>query len=291
MVKKIVDIFFLLRPRQWIKNLFVFTPFIFSGQAVFGRNTIEVLWVFILFCLLSSACYAFNDVIDVKEDRKHPIKKRRPVAAGKIKRESALATSVLLAVIVLMISFHINHKFTIVALAYLLLNVAYSIWLKHSMIIDLFVISTGFLLRVYAGAMAIHVSISSWLMISIFMLAFFLGAGKRRGDVILSRRIPSLKKGNSVILKYSKEFLNDLTFFSLILINVTYLFYTVFSSFPMLFSVVFVLYGTLRYWYLLQRHPAYPDPTDFILRDRPLLFVIVLWGIYVRGATWLTLGH
>ncbi|MBI1976739.1 MAG: UbiA family prenyltransferase [Candidatus Omnitrophica bacterium] len=276
-----MSLFILLRPRQWIKNLLVFAPLIFSGQIFRWEFFLPVTVSFFLFCLLSSACYALNDALDYERDRAHPSKRYRPVAAGKISRKTALAAAFLLFSWVVIVSFGISADFLLVVIAYALLNLAYNFSLKKFMLLDLISIGFGFLLRLYAGSVVLDIPVSLWLCVSVFVLALFLGAGKRKGDLILLRK-GILKKPNPVLRQYDLLWIEMLIRISLVLVNAAYFFY-VFSQkeIAVFISFSFVLYGTIRYFYLLEEHPAYPDPTDLVFKDKQLTFVIVMWITYM----------
>lgn len=276
-----MSLFILLRPRQWIKNLLIFAPLIFSERFFQWDVLLTVTVVFILFCLLSSACYAFNDALDCERDRAHPSKRYRPVAAGKISRKTAFMTSFVLFGWVATMAAGIDPFFLSVVVAYALLNLVYNFSLKKFVMLDLIGISLGFLLRLYAGGAAADVPISPWLFVTVFALAVFLGAGKRKGDLVLMRK-GAIKKPSVVLQKYDLLFIEVLIRISLTLVNAAYFFY-VFSQkeIAVFISLVFVLYGTIRYFRLLEEHPAYPDPTDLVFKDQQLTFVIILWVTYM----------
>ena len=285
-VNYLYHLFSLLRPKQWIKNLFVFAPIIFSGHFFLLVELSKVSLAFGLFCLLSSACYALNDALDVERDKIHPIKKNRPVASGQISRKTAFSITGVLVLVVLLAGFRFDQRLALLMLAYFLLNIAYSLWLKHLMIVDLISIGVSFLLRAYAGGVIINLQLTSWIVVTLFMLALFLGAGKRKGDFTTAQR-QEMKGKSFLTTQYPLQFLESLIFFSLILVNVAYLLYTISRPRPFLFSYIFVFYGTLRYLYLLQNSVTYSDPTDIVLKDHTLVFVIVTWVAYMMAATYL----
>jgi 4-hydroxybenzoate polyprenyltransferase len=180
-----MELFKALRPQQWIKNLFIFAPLIFS-QNIFNRALVVTsALAFVAFCLVSSAHYLFNDLRDLEEDRLHPLKSKRPLAAGRLKKGTAVAAMVVLGPAGLLLAAAINLNFFLITVAYLVLQVAYSLWLKHVVILDVFVVAAGFLIRVVAGGLAIRVFLSSWLLICTTLLALFLAMGKRRHELVI----------------------------------------------------------------------------------------------------------
>lgn len=279
--KKLNRFFLLLRPRQWIKNSFVFAPLFLSGRIISLKDLGSVTAAFSIFCLLSSACYIFNDVLDYSRDKLHPSKRYRPVASGKVSRSTAMIISCLLFVIVFISAGYLRFEFLAVVSLYVALNLAYNFFFKKVIFLDIVSIGIGFLLRVYAGGMMMDVPISSWLALSVFSLAFFLSAGKRHGDwVLLSKR--AIKQKRALLVNYQPNLLKKLILASLILVNVSYLLYAVSrGNLAMLYSWIFVLFGTIRYFTLLKRHPAYPDPTDLISKDRQLMAILILWFSYM----------
>ncbi len=179
------ELFKSLRPQQWLKNLFIFAPLIFS-ENVFDRSMLlQTLLAFGVFCLLSGALYILNDLRDLEEDKLHPIKSKRPLASGELKKRQAIAAFVILSFISLILAELVNMDFLWVCLVYFVLQVAYSLALKHVVILDVFIVASGFFLRVIAGAVAIKVYISPWLLICTTLLALFLALGKRRHEIIL----------------------------------------------------------------------------------------------------------
>ena len=181
----LVEIFKSLRPQQWIKNFFIFAPLIFSRNVLHPAAVLAAAATFAVFCIVSSAHYIFNDLMDIEEDKLHPIKSRRPLASGRLKKGSAVAAMLVLAALGLGLAAAIGLPILIVSLVYLVLQVAYSIRLKHVVILDVFVVAAGFVIRVVAGGLAIKVMISSWLLICTMLLALFLAMGKRRHEFVL----------------------------------------------------------------------------------------------------------
>ncbi len=273
-----------IRPVQWIKNLFVFAGVIFSLSFTRFLPIVQSILAFVIFCLAASSVYIFNDLIDKNIDSVHPQKRKRPIAAGKLKISVALSVSVFLAVISLFLSFLLNYAFLLTVFTYILIMIVYSLILKKIVIIDVIVISVGFVLRAMAGALAIDVGISPWLILTTFLLALFIGLSKRRYEV-------TLLKGNAA------EHRNTLSHYSLSLLDqmiavvtastvVTYALYTMADATYIKFgtrllglTIPFVVYGIFRYLYLVHRREGGGSPEKTLLTDKPLLIDIFLWGI------------
>ncbi|MCP4631882.1 MAG: decaprenyl-phosphate phosphoribosyltransferase [candidate division Zixibacteria bacterium] len=273
------------RPTQWVKNTIVFAGIVFALQFTNPDKIFRSITAFIAFCLLSSAVYLFNDVQDKEFDRLHPKKKNRPIAAGKIPVANALALSVIFAIVALILAFQINVGLGAVSAAYLLLNIFYSKILKKIVIIDVMSIAVGFVLRAAAGAFAINVAISSWLLISTILLALFLGFAKRRHEVILLDEKATSHR--AILEHYSLPFLDQMISVVTASTVVVYALYTT-STHPNLpsnanlgFTIPFVLYGIFRYLYIVYQKSEGGSPTESLLTDKPLLVNIALWLITV----------
>jgi 4-hydroxybenzoate polyprenyltransferase len=275
-------VFRLIRPVQWIKNGVVLAGLIFSGQAANADYQNISFLTLIAFCLLSSSVYALNDIIDLERDRQHPLKKNRPLAAGKISVSAAAVIGAVLAVGGLALSYSIGTGLLIVALSYLVLNLLYTLWLKNIVILDVMSIAAGFVLRALAGAVAINVEFSDWLLISTFVLALFLGLGKRRHEIIvLDSEASSHRK---ILDKYSPYLLDQLIGVVTASTVITYLFYTLSSEVGdklhtdyLFVTIPFVIYGVFRYLYLVHKEERGGSPTTLLLADRPLLVDVLLW--------------
>ena len=278
-----------LRPRQWVKNAFVLAPLVFS-QHLFElqyawRSGLAVL----LFCALSGAVYAFNDVRDVESDRRHPIKRDRPVASGALSESSALWLAGLLAAGALAAAFILSFLFALVALAYLVNNLAYSLALKRVAFVDVLMISAGFLLRILAGAIVIDVPVSSWLLACTALLSALLGFGKRAHELLMSKRAGTDKtETRSSLAGYDHPLLGISMTLLAISTCVAYAFYTVdprtvaaFGSTHLLFTLPFCILGILRYAQLALWRPSRQSPTDAMLRDPLFLANITAWGVIV----------
>ncbi len=275
-----------LRPKQWTKNFFVFVPLVFSVKLFDVNSLIISLKAFISFCLVSGALYTLNDLCDLKEDQLHPVKKNRPLASGQLTKRSAYVIIAVAAATSLALAFSINLSFLLIILIYVLMQTLYSSWLKHVVIIDIFMVATGFFLRVIGGALAIKVEISSWLIICTILLALFLSMTKRRHEFLIlvdkaREHRPSLKEYNPYLLD---QMISVVTASTLI----AYCLYTIsddtvrkFGSRNLIFTTPFVLYGIFRYLYLVHQKDQGGTPEEMILRDKPLLINIVLWVIAI----------
>ncbi len=284
----------LLRTKQWIKNLFVLSPLVFSRHLFeTGRLTVALLGV-LLFSLVASSVYIVNDVIDLASDRRHPVKRHRPIAAGDIPVSAALIIAGCLAIIAIAAGFDINAAFGFTLVGYVVLNILYSFQLKRVVIIDVMCIAAFFVLRIYAGSAVSGTLISEWLLICTSLLALFLGFNKRRHEIsILEQDATAHRK---VLSDYSTYFLDQMISLVTAATLICYILYTVsedtvlkFGSKNLLFSTPFVLYGLFRYYYLVHQKKAGGDPTSDFLTDVPLLATVFLWGVsivvivYFRG--------
>lgn len=276
----------LARPQQWVKNIFVFAVLIFAGRAL-EIDAIELtLTTFLSFCLASSSIYNLNDYKDIEEDKNHPIKRNRPLASGALPPwAGVLGCCVLATTSILVPLLLVNRMTTLVVAIYLGLNVAYSLGLKHVVIIDVLVIASGFVLRILAGSAALSVSPSTWLLLCGVMISLFLGFTKRRGEVTrLGERATEHRK---VLADYSTAFLDQAISIVTAATVVGYVLYTVdertvelVGSRAMLLSVPPVLYGIFRYLYLVYHERTAEDPTRTVFTDVPILITGAIWGIF-----------
>jgi 4-hydroxybenzoate polyprenyltransferase len=274
----------LARPHQWVKNGFVLAPLLFSGR-VRELEAVELAGAaFVVFCLLASAVYMMNDVVDRVSDQAHPTKRNRPVAAGRIPASTALGVSVTLGLIAIALAWGVHRSLVVIVLGYLGLNLLYTFHLKHVVILDVFAIAAFFLLRLLAGSVAIEVTASIWLILCGGLLAVFLGFAKRRHELLLLG--DQSTDHRSVLSEYSTEFLDQMSTVLLAVTVVTYIMYTVSSqkvgeigSHALVYSTAFVLYGVFRYLYLVHQRNG-GNPTETLLTDRALLIDVVLWVLY-----------
>lgn len=272
-----------LRPEQWIKNVIVFGALVFSKH-FFDVPMIEKTFVmFALFCMVSSSIYLFNDVIDYEKDRVHPRKSKRPIASGIVPRKHALVLAAILIVVALVITWLVMNRLTLVILvSYAVLNVLYSLVLKHIVILDVMTIAGGFVLRAVGGGIAISVPISSWLVVCTILLALFLGFGKRRHE--LSSLEGMAVEHRRILEHYSTYFLDQMISVVTASTVVAYTFYTLSPEVEeklgvahLEISVPFVLYGIFRYLYLIHKKEEGGSPSRLMLTDFPLLINVLLW--------------
>jgi 4-hydroxybenzoate polyprenyltransferase len=269
----------LIRIKHWIKDVFIFAPLIFSFNFYKPSYIGRTLIMCAAFCLAASAVYVFNDVADRRRDRLHPKKKDRPVASGAVPVRSALILAALLLVAAVAVSAVLGLPSVLTVLAYIGLNAAYSLLLKNQTFIDVMVIGTGFLIRLVAGAVAINVELSSWMLLTTFFLSLFLGFGKRRKEVT------EASTGHRAVFQdYSVELLNSLIIISAALTIITYSLYVVTSKAMIalgrdkfIATIPFVVFGVFRYMYLIYRQNNGGDPADVLLRDKAMLIDIALW--------------
>lgn len=276
-----------MRPRQWTKNIFVFAAMIFDRQLFVLRSFDRTLFAFFIFCLISSSVYLINDIMDVDADRVHPIKKDRPIASGKLPIPVALTTAILLAIVAVIPAYFVSIELAIISTIYFFVNVAYSRWLKHIVIIDVLVIALGFVLRVAAGVSVIHVQrFSPWLYVVTTLLSLYIGFGKRRAEMTVENNGNNITR--KVLSGYSVSFVDQLI---TIVSSTTIIAYSLYTfSAPnlpenhiMMATVPFVIYGIFRYLYLIQIHNAGGDPTELVLKDHPLQITVVLYALTVLG--------
>ncbi len=268
----------LSRPRQWTKNGFVLAGLVFAGEALQASSVLFAFLAFAAFCALSSSVYAFNDVLDIDEDRKHPLKRERPVASGVISPRAGVVFSALLAAGGLAVCFSINVPVGVAGLAYLGLQAVYTVALKHMAILDVMSISTGFVIRAMAGVAAVESPISPWLIVCTGLLTLFLGFSKRRHE------LASLGDGATVhrrnLSDYSVPLLDEMMNIMLSATIIAYSIYTFFGAENdyMMATIPFVIYGVLRYMLLVHKNGG-GNPDTLLLRDRPLQVTLFLWLI------------
>jgi 4-hydroxybenzoate polyprenyltransferase len=271
-----------LRPRQWVKNLFVFGGLIFAQQLFFPPAVWTALGAFVIFCGLSGAIYLLNDVADRDKDRLHPDKRLRPIASGRLSVPAALGAALVLIGGGLAAAAWLSRPFALTALAYVVLLTAYSAWLKHIVIVDVLVVAIGFVLRAAGGALAISVGISGWLLICTILLALFLALGKRRHEVLALGEAAA--RHRPILAEYSPALLDQMIAVVTASTVTAYALYTMspetvakFQTPLLPATLPFVLYGIFRYLYLLYRRQLGGNPSDIVLRDRPLLLNTLLW--------------
>jgi 4-hydroxybenzoate polyprenyltransferase len=275
-----------LRPKQWAKNFLVFAGLIFGGQLFHRSSLFRALAAFIAFCVLSSAVYLINDVIDRPADRRHPFKARRPIASGRLRPLVALIVATILLGSGLMLALRLDLIFGGIALAYVLLMGVYVSALKHVVILDALAISGGFVLRAWGGAAVIHVPVSHWLLTLTLSLAMFLSLSKRRAELVTLADDASAHR--RTLAGYSERLLDGSIAIITVLTLVAYGLYTVsaetvarFGTNRLLFTLPLPILGVSRYLYLVYRGAGGSDPSEHLLSDLPLLACVGLWVVAV----------
>jgi 4-hydroxybenzoate polyprenyltransferase len=273
-----------MRPHQWIKNTLLFAGLIFTANFTNPPLIGMASLAFIAFCLISSGVYVFNDLRDVERDRAHPTKRDRPIASGRLPLSVARVMPVFCWVLGLGGAFRLDTGFGVVALLYWTLTMSYTLGFKGTVILDVVAIALGFVLRAIAGAVVIHVMISPWLMICTFFLALFLGFAKRRHELLTLGEEGSTHR--EALAEYTVNYLEHLLTISIALTIQSYSIYTVLSetakNHPDLwYTLPFVVYALLRYYYLIHRHDMGGEPERIIVSDKHILLSILLWGVTV----------
>ena len=274
-----------MRPRQWTKNVFIFAALVFDKQLFDVDSFLRTLAGFALFCLISSSVYIFNDLADVEADRQHPEKKNRPIASGKLPVSAAWAAGIVLVIITFVLAWLLSPGFELVIMAYFVINLAYSKWLKHIAILDVLIISLGFVLRVGAGVTLIDVErFSPWLYIVMFLLSLFLGFGKRRAELaLLAHGAGSHRK---VLDGYTLPLLDQ---YIMIVSGTTIVAYSLYTfsapnvpeNHSMMLTIPFMVYAIFRYLYLIEVKHAGGTPEEVLLSDRPFQASMLLWAVTV----------
>ncbi len=275
-----------MRPHQWIKNGFVFAGIMFDQQFLDAQPLARVLAAFALLCMTASTIYLVNDVVDIEKDRLHPKKRNRPLAAGQLPVSLAITVALILPVLALGLSLLVTPKLTLVLLAYLALHVVYSLWLKTIVILDVFAIAAGFILRVVAGIVVIDVTnFSPWLYGSAGLLALFLAIGKRRQELLLLAE--SAGDVRATYKDYNLPLLDDMLRMVTTGAMLTYMLYTMEANtirgngHRMMLTIPFVIYGLFRYLYLIHVRGEGSAPDELVLKDIPLMVDLVLWALTV----------
>ena len=278
---QIRGMFALLRPRQWVKNVFVFAPLIFAGEFLKLQSIEKVALAALIFCVASSATYILNDLTDIERDRRHPKKsKSRPLASGLVSIPQAI-TLLLILYVALLAAWFVMPAVLYVVLGYLLLNLAYTFVLKHQPVIDIFTIAIGFVLRVYAGAMALSVPVSSWMFVTTLCLALYLAAVKR-GQELASNGSDS----REVLQHYTPALIDR---YAEMAATGALLFYSLFvmTARPeMVMTIPLVIYGLYRYWFIVESKDCGESPTDALLGDWQLLLTVAIWGVVSAVSIW-----
>lgn len=275
----------LVRVPQWVKNFFVFVPLLFS-QHLFDKNYFyTTLFAFAVFCLSSSLIYLINDIIDIEADKAHPTKMNRPLASGAISSQSALVVAIILVAAIVSLLPQFNEEFHYFVIAFVLLNILYSFWFKHIVILDVFSIAMGFSIRVLAGAVVISVPISSWLILTTMFISLFLGVMKRHSELILvaeSENAPSRK----VLSQYSLNFADQMATVAAAGVIICYALYTVsertvsaFGTENLIYTTPFVVYGIFRFMYLEYISNKGDNTTKIVFSDLQIILTVLIYTI------------
>jgi 4-hydroxybenzoate polyprenyltransferase len=286
--KLLLDLLDSARPQQWVKNLLLLAPLLFAKSLGDSPRIVHALLAFVIFCVLSSGVYLLNDLLDLERDRKHPVKSRRPIASGRLKVSTVAITLVVLLVGGLIGAWALSPAFGAVGLAYVLMNLLYSFWLKGMVILDVMIIAFGFVLRALGGALAIDVEISPWLILCTIMLSLFLAFCKRRRELELLE--DGAKDHRPALKEYSVGFLDQMISITTASTVVCYSFYTIspeveqkLGTRHLFVTIPFVLYGVFRYLYLVHQKGQGGNPASSLLTDRPLLVCVGLWALVVAA--------
>jgi len=262
----------LVRPKQWIKNSFVFAPLIFAGEFLHLDSIYSTLLAAFLFCLAASAVYIVNDLKDIEKDRIHPEKsKKRPLACSQVSPQSAIILLILLYIV--LISFWaVVPNVIYVIFIYLVLNWAYTFKLKHEPVIEIFIVAFGFVLRVYAGAMALTVPVSHWMFITTLSISLYLASIKRRQELLQSG-----SQSRGVLAYYSVTLIDRFAEMSAVTAVVFYSLYVMEVQPKLVVTVPLVIFGLFRYWYIVETLKGGESPTDVIIQDKQILLTVLLW--------------
>jgi 4-hydroxybenzoate polyprenyltransferase len=274
-----------MRPRQWVKQLFVLAPLVFAKELFAPKPVVGAVVGFFAFSLLASAVYVLNDLVDVEADRAHPIKKSRPIASGVVSVVAAKRAFVVLVLVALGLGVGLAWQFAVAAATYLVLNLAYSFRLKQVAYVDVLCIAAGFELRVVAGSYAAGVPPSAYLLVVTCLLALFLGFGKRMHELVSQG---GEVKTRSVLAQYSRRTLTALLYLTALATTATYAIYTLdpltraaFGTNYLVVTTAFTLFGVLRFLHLVRRDVKSDSPTEEMLRDKPFLANLLLWVVAV----------
>jgi 4-hydroxybenzoate polyprenyltransferase len=285
MIAQAIGLIRTMRVRQWIKNGFIFVPLVFDRKLTDLVYVSRAVAGFFLLCLVTSAVYIINDLVDIEADRAHPTKRRRPLPSGALSPIVATVAAVLLLLVSLPLALALNPVFAAILAGYLLLQIAYSFYLKHVVLLDVMALAAGYLLRVGAGAELIEAErFSPWLYIFTGMLALFLGIAKRRQELVLLA--DNENKQRAILDEYDIGLLDEMILIVTASTVLTYALYT-FSAeglppnHTMMLTIPFVVYGIFRYLFLIHVRGEGGAPDEVILKDRPLQIAVLLWGFAV----------
>jgi len=272
----------LIRPKDWAKNLFLFLPLFFGQQILDFHKVIAVSYGFIAFCCIASSIYIINDYRDREDDRKHPVKCKRPLASGAVAPASALVLCGLLMILGFSLAWWIREKFLVVLAIYFLVNLSYSMGLKSIAVLDIMLLAAGFVLRIKGGSVISFVPLSQWIVVMVFLLAIFMAIGKRRDDVLLKLSLGTDMRKS--VKGYNLEFLNILLALVSAVIIVAYLMYTLspetvirLGTYRLYYTGIFVMAGIMRYLQIIYLSADSGSPTKILYKDRFIQVTLLLW--------------
>lgn len=268
-----------MRPKQWYKNLIIFIGIVFSLNLLNLNLWIDAISAFAIFCAISGSIYVINDIIDIDKDKNHPKKRLRPIASGKLKANYAIISVIILVALSFSVSYLINILFLISVLTFFILLLVYSLFLKHLIIVDVMIISTGFVLRAIAGCLAVGVLVSPWLIICAFLLALFLGIGKRRHELVLLG--DNAANHRKILDGYSTEMLDQMINITTSALIMSYSLYTFFTGkLAIMLTIPFAFYGLFRYIYLVHAKNFGGEP-EMLFKDKGMILSMGLWVLLV----------
>lgn len=277
-----LDFLKLMRPKQWLKNVFVFIGLFFGTDMSDPLLILKVVVVAIAFSLTSSSVYIFNDIIDIEKDRNHPKKSKRPLAAGKVEVNPAFILAIILSIISILLGYWVSWEILVILVSYVILNIFYSCWLKHVVILDVFCISAGFMLRILAGTVGVGIPPSKWLLFCSMMITLLLGFAKRRAELIALQK--NSGEHREVLSDYSPALLDEL---GAICGAATIISYSLYTMSPisiekhhtesLIYTVPFVTYAIFRYLFLLHKCRSGGDPTEDLFTDPHILIACFGW--------------
>jgi len=281
----LLNYFKLIRIQQWVKNVFVFVPLLFSHNLFESDYFLFTFFAFFLFSLASSAIYVINDLIDIESDRAHPSKKNRPLPSGAISKSAAVITFIVILIVIALLLPNFNYDFIICIAAFIVLNVLYTFYFKHIVILDVFSIAAGFTLRVLGGAFVISVPLSSWLILTTMFISLFLGVMKRHSELTLSS-VDENSSSRKVLADYSLNFADQMATVAAAGVIICYALYTVaertvsvFSTENLIYTTPFVVFGIFRYMYLEYMSNKGENTTKIIATDFPMIVTLILYVV------------
>lgn len=274
-----------IRPKQWVKNIFIFTPLVFAHRYFETEALYMASLGFVIFSMIAGCVYILNDIVDVEKDRLHPKKKKRPLAAGKLTVRFAIIWGSVLWITAFTAAFMVNLNFFIIAMIYFILNVMYSLRLKNVVILDVLIIASGFVFRVLIGGEVTNVSLSGWIIIMTFLLSLFLGLIKRRQELVRFTLDGKKEVTRAILKKYNRVLLDQLISITTATILISYIVYVMspevinFHDMRMFYTIPFVIFGLFRYLYITYVNGKGESPEDVIFSDAPFTINIALWII------------